>query len=134
MPGLVKSDLLLAVMGAPHVSDMTTTLFRVAQSVLERGGTLQVWTCGYATMLTHGALGEQKPRNMVDWAGDYPSTTTLARELLAAHPERLRWYACRFCSEERGVSEHIPEVRVRPPFKFADHVAAAGKTVFLGVI
>jgi sulfur relay (sulfurtransferase) complex TusBCD TusD component (DsrE family) len=134
MAAAARNDLLLAVMGAPHGSEQTTTLLRLAQAVLERGSTVEVWTCGYATMLTHEALGERKPRNMVDWEGDYPSAAALVGELLSAYAGRLRWSACRFCSEERGVTAHIPEVRVRPPFKFGDHLAAAGKTIFIGTI
>lgn len=127
------TELLLTMMGAPHSSDMTTTLFRLARAVLDRSATLQIWACGYATMLTHSALDECKPRNIVDWNGDYPSTAKLAAELLADYPGRVHWYACRFCSEERGVTAHIPEVRVRPAFSFSDHVDAADKTVFLGL-
>ena len=93
-----------------------------------------MWTCGYATTLTQASLGESKPRNVVDWSRDYPSSATLVRELLASSPGQLSWYSCRFCAEERGVAEQIPQVRVRPPFKFGEHLVAAAKTVFLGTI
>lgn len=129
-----RADVLLAMMGAPHASDLVTSALRMTQAMLDRGGLVHVWTCGYATTLTQLSLGESKPRNVVDWSRDYPSAASLIRELLSASGGRLAWYSCRFCGEERGVTQHIPEVKVRPPFKFGDHVAAAGKTLFLGVI
>lgn len=129
-----RSDVLLAVMGGPHADDLTTSLLRLAQALLDRGGRVQVWTCGYATALTQCALGEHKPRNVVDWSRDYATTATLVTGLLAAHPDRLDWSACRFCSEERAMVGHLPQVRVRPPFVFGQYVAAADRTLFLGVI
>lgn len=134
MKPIPPSDVLFALMGAPHASDMTTSVLRLTDALLERASTVQVWTCGYATMLTHSAQGEHKPRNLIDWSREHPSTATLVRELLRAYPDRLHWYACRFCSEERGLAGHIPEVRVRPPFQFADHVKASRKTIFVGRI
>jgi hypothetical protein len=129
-----RYDLLLAVMGAPHVSDMTTTVLRLAQAVLDRGGRVQVWTCGYATMLTQLSLGDTKPRNVIDWSTDSPSAAALVTDMLAASDGRLSWCACRFCSAERGAAAHIEGVRVRPPFKFGEHVAGADRTLFVGVI
>ncbi|MBF6216470.1 hypothetical protein IU487_36465, partial [Nocardia puris] len=46
------ADVLLALMGAPHASDLITTALRMVQALLEQGGRVQVWTCGYATTLT----------------------------------------------------------------------------------
>lgn len=128
------ADVLLALMGAPHTSDMVTSALRLTQALLDRGGRVQVWTCGYATTLTQVSLGETKPRNVVDWSRDYPSTAALVRELLAGSDGRLSWYSCRFCGEERGVTGHVPQIQVRAPFKFGEHVAASAKTLFLGVI
>lgn len=128
-----RGDVLVALMGTPHISDMTTSALRLTQALLDRGAQVQLWTCGYATMLTQRSLGENKPRNLVDWSGNYPSTAALAQEMLAAALDQLRWYACRFCSEERGATAHIPEVRLRPPFKFAEHIKACDTSLFLGV-
>lgn len=127
-------DLMLAAMGAPHASGQTTSLLRLARAALEGDARVRVWTCGYATMLTAASLGEAKPRNVLDWDGDYPSTAALVRGLLAAHPGRAQWLACRFCSEERGAVPHIPEVTVETPMRFGRHVAAASKALFLGVV
>ncbi|HEY4022444.1 MAG TPA: hypothetical protein VGM75_27390 [Pseudonocardiaceae bacterium] len=128
------ADVLVALMGAPHSSDLVTSAVRLMQSLVDCGGQVQAWACGYATTLTQASLQEAKPRNVVDWSRDYPSSATLVRELLGAAEGRLAWYSCRFCAEERGAADQIPQVRVRPPFKFGEHVALAKKTVFLGVI
>lgn len=121
-------------MGAPHGSDQVTSALRLTQALLERGASVQVWTCGYATLLTQRALGPDKPRNLADWNRDHPSTAALAEELLTAFPGRLYWYGCRFCSDDRGAAEHLPQVVLRPPAGYAANVAAAGKTVLVGVI
>lgn len=128
------TDVLLTVMGAPYESDLITTVLRLTQALLESGATVQVWACGYATMLTQQGLGDSKPRNLAAWSTPYPSTATVVREMLAAFPDRLNWYACRFCSDDRGAVAHIEQVPTRAPAKFAEHVAAADKTLFLGVM
>ncbi|MGW7357580.1 hypothetical protein ACWGI0_13335 [Streptomyces sp. NPDC054802] len=129
-----ETDVLITLMGAPHGSDRVTTALRLTQALLERGASVQVWTCGYATLLTQRALGPDKPRNLADWNRDYPSTAALAEELLNAFPGRLYWYGCRFCSDDRGAAEHLPQVVLRPPAGYAANVAAAAKTVLVGVI
>lgn len=128
------TDVLITLMGAPHADDTTTSAVRLVQAMLKQGARVQVWTCGYATMLTQRALGESKPRNLADWSVDYPSTTALVVELLNAFPDSLFWYGCRFCSDDRGAGEHLPGVVLRAPARYADNVAAAGKTLLLGVI
>ncbi|ATW50975.1 hypothetical protein ACWGJT_12765 [Streptomyces xantholiticus] len=129
-----ETDVLITLMGAPHGSDQVTSALRLTQALLERGASVQVWTCGYATLLTQRALGPDKPRNLADWNRDHPSTAALAEELLTAFPGRLYWYGCRFCSDDRGAAEHLPQVVLRPPAGYAANVAAAGKTVLVGVI
>ncbi|MEU6231563.1 hypothetical protein [Kitasatospora sp. NPDC047058] len=128
------TDVLVTLMGAPHASDQVTTALRLTQALLERGATVQVWTCGYATLITQRPLGADKPRNLTDWNRDYPSLVTLAEELLTAYPDRLYWYGCRFCSDDRGAVDHLPQVVLRPPAGYAANVAAADKTLLLGVI
>ncbi|MER6618229.1 hypothetical protein [Streptomyces xantholiticus] len=129
-----ETDVLITLMGAPHGSDQVTSALRLTQALLERGASVQVWTCGYATLLTQRALGPDKPRNLADWNRDHPSTAALAEELLTAFPGRLYWYGCRFCSDDRGAAEHLPQVVLRPPAGYAANVAAAGKAVLVGVI
>ncbi|WP_030734252.1 hypothetical protein [Streptomyces griseus] len=130
---LPRADVLLAIMGPPHISDMVTSAVRLAQALLERGATVHIWTCGHATGLTSAALGDSKPRNVVNWSYDYPSGAALATELLDAFPDRLSWYSCRFCTEERGSAPHIARIKQRPPFKFTEHLDAVDSALFLGV-
>lgn len=128
-----RSDVLLKVLGAPHHTELITSVFRLAEALLERGATVQVWACGDATGLTRVSLGDIKPRDVADRARDFPSTAALARELITAHPQRLNWYICRFCSEERGAAEQIKEVRTRPPARFWEHVRATDQILVMGV-
>ncbi|MEU9113898.1 hypothetical protein AB0D04_19470 [Streptomyces sp. NPDC048483] len=128
------TDILLTVMGEPHSSDRVTSVLRMTQALLDRGARVAVWTCGYATLLTQRSLGDAKPRNLASWDTDYPSTAALVAELLDAHPDRLYWYGCRFCSDDRGATDHLPQVVLRPPAGYAANVAAARKTLTVGVI
>jgi hypothetical protein len=129
-----RTDLLLTVMGAPHESDLVTSVLRLVQSLLDRGASVQVWACGYATMLTQRTLGDSKPRNFAAWSTEYPTPAALVRSLLTEFPGRLFWYGCRFCSDDRGATGHIAEVTLRPPGSYPEHVAAAAKTLFIGVM
>jgi hypothetical protein len=128
------TDVLVTLMGAPHADDMTTSALRLVQAMLETGASVQVWTCGYATLLTQVSLGATKPRNLAAWSVDYPSTAGLVDGMLDAFAGRLHWYVCRFCSDDRGASAHLPRVRTRPPAGYAANVAAAGKTLLIGVM
>ncbi|WP_049579677.1 hypothetical protein [Streptomyces sp. SBT349] len=129
-----RTDVLMVLMGAPHESDLTTSVLRLVQAMLERGGSVQVWACGYATTLTQASLGAHKPRDIAHWSRAYPSTAALVGELLAAFPGRLHWYVCRFCSEDRGAGEQMPGVALRGPSAFAANGAAAAKTMMVGVL
>ena len=131
---LPRTDVLMILMGAPHADDLVTSALRLVQAMLDAGGRVAVWTCGYATLLTQSSLGAAKPRNLADWERSYPSTAELVRDMLDTHPDRLHWYGCRFCSDDRGVVEHLPQVVLRPPAGYAANVAAAGKSVLVGVI
>ncbi|MEU7471479.1 hypothetical protein AB0A94_23645 [Streptomyces sp. NPDC044984] len=128
------TDVLVILMGAPHESDQTTSVLRLVQAMLERGGRVQVWACGNSTQLTQQSLGEVKPRNFGNWSASYPSTAVLVQEMLAAFPDQLYWYGCQFCSEDRGTQAHVPQVVMRGPSAFASNSAAAGKTLTVGVI
>lgn len=132
--GVPRTDVLITLMGSPHGSDLITSVLRLVQAVLDRGGTVQVWACGYATLLTQRSLGDSKPRNLAAWSTGYPSTVALVEEMLRASRGRLHWYGCRFCSDDRGARDHIDGVGLRAPAQFADNIKAAGKTVFVGVL
>ena len=129
-----RTDLLLSVMGAAHESDRATSVLRLVQAVLDRGSSVQVWACGFATTLTTVALGRSKPRNVAALSMTYPTTAALVGGLLAGHPDRLFWYGCGMCCAERGTTDQIDGVVVRPAARYAEHVAAAGRTVLVGVI
>lgn len=131
---IAHTDVLITLMGTPHESDRTTSALRLVQALLERGCAVQVWTCGNATLLTQRALGDDKPRNLADWNGVYPSTAALVKDMLETFPGRLYWYGCRFCSDDRGAADHLPHVVVRPPAGYAANVAAADRTLLVGVI
>ena len=133
-PPLPSTDVLVTVLGAPHADDSVTSVLRLVQGMLGRGGRVQVWACGYATMLTQRSLGDWKPRNVAAWSVDYPSTAALVDGLLDAYPDRLFWYGCAFCSEERGATDHLSRVVLRSPAWYGENVAAAAKTLLIGVI
>lgn len=127
-----RTDLLLVAMGAPHQGELVTSLLRVVRATLRKERTVQVWTCGYATQLTQRSLTDYKPTDLLDRHRRDPSTAALIGGLIAEHPERLYWFGCRTCSEQRGATDHIDAVSPRAPHRFAEHVAAARATVYLG--
>lgn len=125
------TDALVILMGAPHADDLVTNALRLVQAMLDAGGSVAVWTCGYATLLTGRG---SKPRNLAEWSREYPSTSELVLGMLETHPGRLFWYVCRFCSDDRGVTEHLSQVVARPPAGYEANVAAAAKSLLVGVI
>lgn len=129
-----ETDVLLVVMGAPHESDLVTSVLRLTQALLEQGAVVSVWACGNATLLTRESLGARKPRNLAAWEVRYPSTVTLVRELMTAFPGRLNWFGCRYCSDDRGADDHVPEIRIGTPSHFPKHVTSSKQTIFMGVM
>lgn len=127
-----RTDVLVKLLGGPHRTEVVTSALRLTQALLEHGATVQVWACGDATSLTCATRGDRKPRNVVNWSYDYPSTPTLVRELLTAHEASVHWFVCRFCCEDRGTTQQIPDVSTRSPSRFWEHVRAADKLVALG--
>lgn len=127
-----RTDLLLVVMGSPHQGELVTTLLRLVRATVARGRTIQVWTCGYATMLTQTTLGQHKPVDLLDRHREHPTTATLISGLLQDHPGQLHWYGCRTCGQHRGATQHVDGVQVRPPHRFAEHVRAARRTIYVG--
>ncbi|GGS57843.1 MULTISPECIES: hypothetical protein [Streptomyces] len=127
------SDVMLKILGAPHQDDLVTSALRLTRALLDQDARVQVWTCGDATRLTSAALGADKPLDPADHRARHPSTAAVIGDLLAAHPERLHWYVCRFCAADRAAPEQIPGVRTRPPSRFWEHVRATDKVLALGV-
>ncbi|MBL1099689.1 DsrE family protein [Streptomyces coffeae] len=128
-----RTDVLLNLFGAPHQTDLVTSALRLATALLDRGARVQIWSCGDATRLTGAALGDTAPRDLSEPGREHPSVARVVRDLITDHPDRLYWYVCRFCADQRGASEQIPEVRTRAPFVFAEHVRAADKALIMGV-
>jgi sulfur relay (sulfurtransferase) complex TusBCD TusD component (DsrE family) len=128
-----RSDVLLKVLGAPHRTELVTSLFRLTEALLERDATVQIWACGDATGLTRASLGMAKPADVTDRARTFPSTAALARDLITANDGRLRWYVCRFCARDRGHAQQIDEVKTRPAARFWEHVTAADQMIVMGV-
>lgn len=125
-------DVLLVVTAAPYSSDAVTSALRIAQAVLDGGGSVRFWACGYATMLTQTVQGDTKIVNTRDPDGHYPSSSAVARAMIAAHGDRFGWIGCTACSAERGAVSHIPEVRLRSPLRLKQTMAAAKTTVYIG--
>jgi sulfur relay (sulfurtransferase) complex TusBCD TusD component (DsrE family) len=127
-----RSDVLIKLLGPPYAADMVTSALRLSGALLDRGASVQVWTCGYATSLTTAGLGDAKPRNVLDWSRVFPSTSTLVAELLAAHSGRLHWFVCRACATERGTADQMATVRLRSPSRFWEHVQATDQLLAMG--
>ena len=125
-------DLLLVITAAPHYNDMLTSALRLGQAVLDAGGSVRFWACGYATMLTQTTHGENKPPSTRRPEVAYPSSVTVIRRMLSAAPGRVGWIACTACSAERGSTNHIPEVRLRSPGRYMATVQASANTLFIG--
>ena len=126
------TDVMLTLVASPHRDDTVTHVLRTVVALLENGRKVGVWACGYATTLTSGGLGASKPRDLASWDTDYPSTATIVAALLEAYDGSLYWYACRFCSDDRGVERHIDGVVSRAPSRFRNHVAASAKCLIVG--
>ncbi|MFD4035348.1 hypothetical protein ACFWVP_33750 [Streptomyces sp. NPDC058637] len=125
-------DLLLIMTAAPHSSDVVTSALRLSHAVLHNGGSVRVWACGYANMLTQDTFGDTKLPNTRDPEGHYPSSSAIVRQLTADSDGRFAWIACTACTAERGAIHHIPHVRHRSPARLAGTVDAAKQTLYLG--
>jgi hypothetical protein len=132
------TSLFFGVMGSPYESELTTSLLRLVAAALDSGHRVTVWTCGGATTLTRVALGDHKPKNLLDVLGGFPdrtyaSTAALVRALAERSEGRLQWYVCRHCAEERGALDQIAEARVQPPMRFVQHLERCDFPVIMGV-
>lgn len=127
------TDVLVKVLGAPHHTELCTSVFRLTEALLDRGATVQIWACGGATGLTMASLGPAKPADVTDRDQPFPSVAAVASCLIRAHEGRLAWYVCRFCAQDRGHAEQIDEVRTRPPARFWEHVMASDQMIVMGV-
>jgi sulfur relay (sulfurtransferase) complex TusBCD TusD component (DsrE family) len=133
-----EKSLFIGVMGAPYESELSTTVVRMVDEALRQCRRVTVWTCGGATSLTLRALGDSKPRNLLDLATGrtdmhYHSTAALAGELLEMSEGRLQWLVCRHCMEERGAIDQMSGVKIVSAFKFLHHLDQADVSMVMGV-
>ncbi len=132
-PAAPAWDLLVVLLGAPHVDDQVSTALTWADVAAAGGARVQVWTCGHATGLSQAVLGDVKPPSVLDRDRVDPTSAAWLAAFVARHGDRARWLVCRYCSEERGSSEHVAAARVRPSAAFVRHVRESAKTVVVGV-
>ncbi|WP_216206397.1 hypothetical protein [Amycolatopsis aidingensis] len=125
-------DLLLIMTAPPHYNDTFTTVLRLSEAMLRRGGAVRVWACGYANMLTQDTHGETKPKNTRAPEVAYPSSAAIVRQLIAGNEGRFGWIGCTTCSAERGATNHIAEVLMRSPGRLMATMATSAKTIFIG--
>jgi sulfur relay (sulfurtransferase) complex TusBCD TusD component (DsrE family) len=126
-------SLFLGLIGAPYESDLLTTAARLADEAARQGHQVTVWACGYATALTMTGVTGTKPRNFQSWNVSYPSPAALVTHLLHGGDGRIQWLVCRYCADERGTSEQMTGVRIRPPYEFLERASAADVCLVLGV-
>lgn len=121
-----RPDVLLVVTSDRYGTDQFGTIKRLVGAALRGGYSLQVWACGYANMLTQrtAAAPDGQPAE---------SAAEVIGGLVTEHAESFSWVACRTCSDDRGVGEHIDGVLTEPSFAtFHEHVANATKVVYIG--
>lgn len=130
-----RRSLFIGLMGSPYQSDLTTSLFRLTEEALGQGHQVVVWTCGYGTMLTQSTLVRPPDALAQGDVADvqHPTTAELVQALFRAYPDRIRWYVCRYCMEERGTVAQIPEVEVQIPYSFNTYLTVADQGLVLGV-
>ncbi|MGJ3561543.1 hypothetical protein ACR6C2_37900 [Streptomyces sp. INA 01156] len=107
-------------MGSPHESERVTSALRLVQALLEQDRAVQVWACGYATLLTQTPLGEDKPRNLANWNGVYPSTAALVKDMLETFPAGCTGTAAGSAATTGGggppaAGRHAAPLRLRRP-------------------
>ncbi len=69
----------------------------------------------------------------MNWNADYPSPQKHVSDLIDTYSETLTWIACRYCSEERNFTNHIPSVRTRLAMQIGKHAKRSAKVVTVGL-
>jgi sulfur relay (sulfurtransferase) complex TusBCD TusD component (DsrE family) len=121
-----------AITASPYVSDTVCTVLRLVEAALAQGHQVVVWACWGATYLTMDTLTERKPRNFLRVGSDYPSTSLLIQALLGRYADRLQWFVCRHCMEERGATHQIKQVKVKPPLRYLQYHQQADVRLMIG--
>lgn len=125
-------DLLLVVTSDRYGSALFGTVRRVIDAALRGGHSIQVWACGYSTMLTQRSLAQREPPDEVCCAADQPSAAEQIGRLVTEQAGRFSWLACQTCSDDRGAGEHIAGVPSPSLAQFRDYVDSAAKVVYIG--
>lgn len=136
-------DVLLVVTSDRYGSELFSSVRRLIDAALRDGRLVQVWACGYATMLTQGGdSAADQGGGATDQGGaaageaccpasGRPAADQIAR-LVTEQAGRFSWLACQTCSDDRGAGEHIAGVPSPPLTQFHDYVDAAAKTIYIG--
>ena len=128
------SRFFFGMVGTPSQTETVTSLFRMTESALSQGHEVTVWTCGHATGLSQTTLVRPRdyfaPKEREDFN---PDTGEMIQALFRRHGTRLQWLVCRYCTEECGAVQHIPEVQVKIPFSFQYYLSAAEVSLVMGV-
>lgn len=132
-----KWDLLLVVTSGRYGSERFGTVQRLIDAALSHGCSIQVWACGYATMLTQRAADapaadERHADAACASAGAPAGHAGLIGGLVSDNPERFSWLACRTCSDDLGTGEHIPEVPSPSLSEFRQYADQAAKVIYIG--
>lgn len=126
-------DLMVILSGAPFGDESISTALRYIEAVSEIGGHVLIWGCGFSTWLTQNGYPDTKPGNAMEWSKDYPSPQKHVSNLLDKYDATLTWIACRYCSEERNFTDHIPPVRTKLAMQIANHSRRSTKVVTVGL-
>jgi sulfur relay (sulfurtransferase) complex TusBCD TusD component (DsrE family) len=124
------------MMEGPYHSEATTSLFRMVEAALRQQHQVTVWTCGQATGLSLSTL--VRPRDAFlpkDAESTNPTTAELIQALSRQYPRpgQFNWLVCRYCMEERGAVQQIPQAKVKISFSFQHYLSSADVSLVLGV-
>lgn len=111
-------DLLLVVTSDRYGTAMFGTVRRMIEATLSLGRSVQVWACGYSTLLTQRHHAGDAAREIGD--------------LVSESADRFSWLACADCSADRDVGGHIDGVPSPSLSEFRGYIDAAAKVVFIG--
>jgi hypothetical protein len=128
-------DVLLVVTSDRYGSELFGSIRRLIDAALRDGRSVQVWACGYSTMLTQRGVAADRCGSTTGEACCAASDCSAADQigrLITEQAGRFSWLACQTCSDDRGAGEHIAGVPSPPLTQFHDYVDAAAKTIYIG--
>jgi tRNA 2-thiouridine synthesizing protein D len=129
----MPKTLTVAIMDPPYETSATTTAFRIIDSALRKGHSVNVFAYEGAVNLT---MAEQSPHaNPVKGTSveeeEHPNTKDWVAALFAAHPGRLVWVNCGLCVDERGAGNWIEGPVRGSPKEFAEWVQSSDATLVI---